>query len=176
MNSSSRIALLGWLLSVAGCGKAEKAEDRAWQVTIQGYGPIRTGMTLAEAEAAGSRTLTTPNAGFEECDYARFQGDTTRGVQFMVVSGRIARVDIDDSTISTNHGIRIGDTEARVEERYPGRVSVSPHKYVEGHYLMVAPEAAADSGLEIVFETDGAKVTTYRSGRVPEVEYIEGCS
>jgi hypothetical protein len=97
-------------------------------------------------------------------------------VLFMVSNGRIARVDINDSTTSTSHGIRIGDPETRVYEAYPNRVTSEPHKYVEGHYLTVAPEAAADSGLAIVFETDGSRVTGYRSGRTPEVEYVEGCS
>jgi hypothetical protein len=27
----------------------------------------------------------------------------------------------------------------------------------------------------IVFETDGKKVVKYRSGRLPAVEYVEGC-
>jgi hypothetical protein len=161
-------------LALAECKKAEMIEKPAWQVNIRGYGPIQAGMTLAQAAEAGKRPLTAP--GSEECDYVRFEGDTTRGIQFMVVQGRIARVDVHDTTIGTSHGIRIGDSEAAVEEKYADRVTVSPHKYEEGHYLVVAPGAPADSRHEIVFETDGARVTTYRSGRVPEVEYVEGCS
>ena len=34
----------------------------------------------------------------------------------------------------------------------------------------------ADSGFEVVFETDSQRVTRYRAGRLPEVEYVEGCS
>ena len=36
--------------------------------------------------------------------------------------------------------------------------------------------AAADSMYRIVFETDGPRVTQYRSGRVPAVDYGEGCA
>ena len=163
-------------LTLAGCKKAGTIENPAWQVTIRGYGPIQAGMTLAQAAEAGKRRLTAINPGSEECDYVRFESDTTADIQFMVVQGRIARVDVHDTTIGTSHGIRIGDSEAAVEEKYAERVAVSPHKYENGHYLVVAPAAPADSGHEIVFETDGARVTTYRSGRVPEVEYVEGCS
>ena len=170
------VLALSLVLALPACKKPAGNEDSAWQVSIRGYGPIRTGMTLSDAAAAAARPLTEINPGFEECDYVHFADDSSRSVQFMVVGGRIARVDIDDSTISTNHGIRIGDSEARVQSQYPGRVAVSPHKYVDGHYLTIAPELPADSGLAIVFETDGSTVTTYRSGRVPEVEYIEGCS
>lgn len=163
-------------LTLTGCRKAGTMENSAWQVSIRGYGPIQAGMTLVQATEAGKRPLTAISPGSEECDYVRFEGDSTRGIQFMVVQGRIARVDVHDTTISTSHGIRIGDPEAKVQEKYAERVTVSPHKYEDGHYLIVAPAAPADSGHEIVFETDGARVTTYRSGRVPEVEYVEGCS
>ncbi|HEV8124529.1 MAG TPA: hypothetical protein VGP80_09815 [Gemmatimonadales bacterium] len=163
-------------LAITACKKAEMADNQAWQVSIRGYGPIQAGMTLAQAAEAGKRPLTAINPGSEECDYVRFEGDSSRGIQFMVVQGRIARVDVHDTTISTSHGIRIGDSEATVQEKYAERVTVSPHKYGDGHYLVVAPATPADSGHEIVFETEGARVTTYRSGRVPEVEYVEGCS
>lgn len=59
---------------------------------------------------------------------------------------------------------------------YPGQVTVQPHAYTDGHYLVVTPPAAADSSFRIVFETDGQKVLRYRSGLVPAVEYVEGCS
>ena len=149
----------------------------AWTVSIHGYGPIRAGMTLSEAAAAGGRQFGEPQMGSEECDYFLFADDTVRGsAHFMVVSGQIARVDVNDSTIRTAEGARVGDTEERIMQLYPGRVTVQPHKYSDGHYLVVAPAAPADSGRNIIFETDGRVVTTYRAGRMPEVEYVEGCS
>jgi hypothetical protein len=76
-------------------------------------------------------------------------------------------------TIPTAAGARIGDTEARIKSLYEGRVTTTPHKYVKGgHYLTVTP---ADTSYRIVFETNGKKVTSFRSGRVPEVEQVEGC-
>ena len=168
----SRILCL--LLVLAGCKSESSKED--WTISIRGYGPIETGMTLAEASAAASRSFGKPDMGSAECDYVQFDGDTTRALNFMLVEGRIARVDIHDSTIATNHGARIGDSEARIEQLYAGRVTSLPHKYVDGHYLVVGPASPADSGNLIIFETDGNKVTTYRTGRVPEVEFVEGCS
>jgi hypothetical protein len=153
------------------------ASTDAWTVSIHGYGPIRAGMTLSEAAAAGGRRFGEPQMGSEECDYFLFADDSVRGsAHFMVVNGQIARVDVNDSTISTAEGARVGDTEQRITELYPGRVTVQPHKYSDGHYLVVAPASPADSGRNIIFETDGQKVTTYRAGRMPEVEYVEGCS
>jgi hypothetical protein len=62
-----------------------------------------------------------------------------------------------------------------VAELYSGRASLSPHKYVEGHYLTVTGTTAAQQNLRYVFETENGVVTRYRSGRIPEVEYVEFC-
>ncbi len=62
------------------------------------------------------------------------------------------------------------------QQLYPGQVSISPHKYVDGHYLIVTPSAPADSTYRLVFETDGKLVTRFRSGKMPEVTWVEGCS
>jgi len=53
-------------------------------------------------------------------------------------------------------------------------VTVTPHKYEDGHYLTV--NAADDSSFAIVFETSKGRVTRYRAGRRPAVELVEGCS
>lgn len=161
-------------LAAGGCGHGDA--PGAWQVTISGYGPIEPGMTLAQAQDAAGRRLTAINPGFETCDFVYFEDDPARRVGFMVIDGVVARIDISDSAVATGKGIRVGDPESRVMEQYAGRVTVSPHKYVEGHYLTVSPATTENSGNEMVFETDGERVTTYRIGRVPEVEFIEGCS
>ena len=151
--------------------------DGEWTVSFRGYGPLRAGMTLTEASQAGGRAFGEPQMGSVECDYFLFADDTVRGsAHFMVINGQIARVDVNDSTIATAEGARLGDTEQRIMELYPGRVVVQPHKYSDGHYLVVSPTSPADSGHYIIFETDGQKVMTYRAGRMPEVEYVEGCS
>ena len=148
-----------------------------WTVSPAGYGPVHAGMTLAQATQAAGRAFGDPQMGSEECDYFLFADDSVRGsAHFMVINGQIARVDVNDSSISTAEGARVGDTEQRITELYPGRVTVQPHKYSDGHYLVVAPAAPADGGRNIIFETDGKVVTTYRAGRMPEVEYVEGCS
>jgi hypothetical protein len=33
----------------------------------------------------------------------------------------------------------------------------------------------SDTALRLVFETEGARVTRFRVGRRPAVEYVEGC-
>lgn len=137
-------------------------------------GPVRAGMTVAQANAALGGILNV-RSSLDECDYIRPK-TTPRDVAFMVEKGRISRIDVtNSSTIATTAGARIGDTEARIRSLYPGRVTSQPHKYTDGRYLTVTPANAADSAFRIVFETDGTKVLQYRSGIRPAVEYVEGC-
>jgi hypothetical protein len=143
-------------------------------VTERGIGPLRAGMTVAAASAALGGALAVPAGGdTASCTYARWRGGPP-GVRVMIAEGRIARVDVDSSRVATATGVRVGDDESRVQSLYPARVVVSPSKYEKGHVLTVTP-SAGDSTLAIVFETVGGRVTRYRAGRRPEVEYVEGC-
>jgi hypothetical protein len=155
--------------SVAGAA----ASPAGWTVTEMGWGPVRAGMSVAEARAVLGGELGEPRN--RECDHVAPPGGP-KGVLLMIVGGQVARVEVTDTTIATAAGAHIGDTEARVHALYPGRVQTGPHKYVEGHYLVVRRGAGADSMYRLVFETDGQRVTRFRGGRFPEVEWVERCS
>ena len=143
-------------------------------VSEHGLGPLRTGMTVAQAKTALGSALVVPaeydSAG---CDYARWSA-APAGVRVMLDQGRIARIEVDSANVATAAGARVGDTEQRIQSLYPGRVTVTPHKYEDGKYLTV--NTVGDSSLAIVFETSKGRVTRYRAGRRPAVEYVEGCS
>jgi hypothetical protein len=142
-------------------------------VTERGLGPLRVGMTLAEARRALGGALVVPKGtDTTGCAYLTWR-DGPRGTRVMIDGGRIARVDVDSANVATTAGARVGDSEERIQQLYPGRVTVTPHKYVDGHYLTV--NAVGDSSAAIVFETEKGKVTRYRAGRRPAVEYVEGC-
>jgi hypothetical protein len=141
-----------------------------WTATAGRIGPIEIGMTRRDAESALGAPLVGP-ADAATCLYVR-PSRGPDGVLVMLVDGRVARVDVRQAGISTDAGIQVGDREARVREAYGERLTSSPHKYTSGHYLAVAPDAIH----QLVFETDGERVTRYRLGRLPEVEWVEGCS
>jgi len=141
-------------------------------VNYMGYGAVRAGMTIAEAEQAQNIKLPLLGPSMDPCHYVAPEG---RPVAFMVIDGKIARVDVNrESSVKTSEGARIGDTEDRIRSLYPQFIEVQPHKYTDGRYLIV--RAPADSNFRIIFETDGQKVTGYRAGRMPEVRWVEGCS
>ena len=142
-------------------------------VTERGLGALRAGMTLAEAKRALDGALVVPTGtDTTGCAYVTWRGGP-RGTRVMIDGGRVARVEVDSANVATAAGARVGDSEERIQQLYAGRVTVSPHKYVDGHYLTV--HAADDSSFAIVFETEKGKVTRYRAGRRPAVEYVEGC-
>jgi hypothetical protein len=147
-------------------------------LTLRGIGAVQIGMTVAEAAKAAGQPLTRgkPAPG-GNCSTVTPTASIA-GVNFMVIGDRIARIDVRKSSpITTLSGAKIGDSEARIKQLYPGQISVTPHKYrPEGRYLTYTPKDAKDSSYRLIFETDGKQVTDFRSGRLPEVTWVEGCS
>jgi hypothetical protein len=132
-------------------------------------------MSLNEASAALGETLRAPG---EECGYVT-PSRAPRGMQFMVVRGRVARVDIgQESDVRTLSGAGVGDSEERVRSLYPGRIRTEPHPYTgpQGHELIFVPADSRDTAFALVFETDGERVVNYRAGIRPMVLWVEGCS
>jgi hypothetical protein len=60
---------------------------------------------------------------------------------------------------------------------YGDELKVEPHAYTgpEGHYLVLDVDGEG-TGLMLLFETDGRKVTQFRSGNDEAVRFIEGCA
>lgn len=151
------------------------ASDATVQVSERGVGPLHIGMKLSDARTAtGDKISAPPAADTAVCGFARWSAGPA-GVRLMTAKGRIVRVDVDSGSTTTAEGARIGDTEARINTLYAGRVVTTPSKYTAGHYLTVKRPPAADSAYRFIFETNGSKVTRYRAGKLPEVGYVEGC-
>ena len=153
---------------------APPAAGTSFTIAPDSYGPLRVGMTVAQAASALGGGFAAPKGYSGGCGYAVLV-KAPRGLAVMLNEGKIARFEIRSGGIKTTEGARIGDSETRIKSLYAGRVTSTPHKYVSGgHYLTVVPPGS-DSGDRIVFETDGSKVTEYRSGKTPEVEQVERC-
>lgn len=179
--SCRRVVTVALVVAAAACAIGSPvfargvAGQQVFHVTTKGFGPVRVGMTAAQASSAlGVRlVLDEPN---EDCRYAT-PASGYPGVSFMLIAGRVARVDVSTSDYSTPSGARVGWTEAQIKALYPGRIEVSRNHYDDkGHYLAYVPKDAADKGHRIIFETDGSRVTGIRAGRIPEVQFVEGCS
>lgn len=164
-----RWSLLFVSLVSIGCAEPN-GEAAPWTTSARGLGPVTIGMTRSAAGAVLEAQLTGP-AGINDCTYLR-AATGLEGVLFMEVMGQIVRNDVTAPGISTAEKVAVGTPIAEVLNAYPSGVTRGPHKYTDGEYLTVAP----DVGHRIVFETDRERVTRYRVGRLPEVEWVEGCS
>lgn len=153
---------------------AASAHADDWRITTAGYGPAKIGMSVAEASQALGMTLVAEGPiDNPECHYLRPE-PAVEGLWFMISDDHVVRVEVNAPGIATRSGLGVGDSEARVKELLPS-AEVTPHKYVapDGNYLTVW---TADRKAAVRFETLQGKVTSFYAGRVPEVEYVEGCS
>ena len=152
------------------------APAAAPRLELRGLGPVRVGMTVAEAAAALGVELEPATAPTPACTlYAPASG--WEGVAFLVANGVVARVDVTAGATATAEGLALGQSETEAQQRYGDRLRVSDHDLLlGGHYLTLVPTAREDAGFRLVVETDGHRVTALRAGRLPEVELTEGCA
>jgi hypothetical protein len=148
------------------------AEPTAWTVTPSGIGPVQVGTAASElANIAGE----VPQLSGGECEYVR-PARLPSGVSLMIARGQVARIDVDSGGVRTAEGVAVGDSASRIAELYAGRTTTMPHKYVpEAQYITARGPSPADSANRIVFEVERGRVTRYRAGRIPEVEWVERC-
>jgi len=160
------------------------AQDRLTdksQVFINGIGPVRVGMTVEQAsKASGTRLIPnnyTNDGTNRNCFYIQPES-SPKNIAFMVTNGRISRVDIlGNKRITTVKGARIGDTESRIKSLYPGQIKYNGEGSGVGYHLLkFTPKDRADSNYRIIFQIYKNRVNDFRAGKLPEVEYSEGCA
>jgi hypothetical protein len=146
------------------------------RLRMDGIGSIRVGMTVDQAERAAEIKLRVDTEFTEACRYA-FPIGEPRDLAFMTSYGKIVRVDVSaNSAIKTVSGIGVGNTEHDVLRVYGDRIKREPHPYLHetGSYLVYRP--AGERTLLLIFETDGKKVVSFRSGVAEFVRATEGCA
>lgn len=169
--------LAATLLLLAACD----SKDTRRSLSMDGLGAVKIGMTATQAETALGVKLKPRDAQFFEpaCWYTSRADGQDPFVRYMVSGEEVVRIDIDKAppqavAVVSDKGIGIDTDEAAATAAYGDALKSTPHRYVEGgHYLRVA---APDGARALLFETDAGKVTTFRAGRVPYVDYVERCS
>lgn len=144
-------------------------------ITTEGIGPVLVGMTESEAEAAGNIELSTDGYVSGSCGY--FHTDSLNGVNFMFHKGTLARVDVMNPAISTLSGVSVGDSEADVYAAYGESIKETPEFYEPEHSsdLTYIPDDPNDHS-RVSFDVTRGEVVHIRAGRLPEVNYVEGCA
>jgi hypothetical protein len=162
-------------------------------VGLKNIGPVVVGMTIEQLATAAGVSLTRQpdfDQAVAETNCAYMSPGTIPGyvpppnsgnkspLAFMIVDGKLARIDILGGEFKTSQGIMVGSSEQEVQAAFGGASPLPPRAFIGPpyRYLTATPRQAADQNFRLVFESDGAKVVTYRAGKLPEVDYKNGCT
>ena len=146
----------------------------SWVVQLDGVGPVRIGMSLAQLNAALHERFRLPTDKTEQgCFYVKPKSHPQ--LAFMIEDGKLVRVDVDKPGISTEEGVHVGDSQAHAQQVYGAKAKVEPSQYTGeegGRYLTVR---SPDGHSGIRFETEKGKITTFYAGTYTAIQYVEGC-
>jgi len=176
--------------AASAAGAASAPPPPGGRFNFYGLKPAAAGQRLADAEAALGQPLkplpplraraaaapasaATSAAAVADCHYR--SSDAQPGVRYALAGGVITRVETRDPRYATVSGVRVGDTLARVQQAYGKRLQSAPHPYFDKGQMLTVP--APDRRHALVLESnDQGRIITLRSGRVPEVTWLEGCA
>ncbi len=147
------------------------------QASFLGYGDMKLGSTVEEARAAWGGELNGAPMEGTTCHYLWPKWITRPAdFAFMMEDGRFVRYDVGTDKETAPGGGKVGMSVEELQKLYGGALKGAPHKYTQGgQYLSM--DAGDVAPTRLVFEVDAAgKVTSWRVGLSPQVEYVEGCS
>ncbi len=158
-----------------------RAIPDAGDARMNGYGALDLGLTAEEArhEWTGGKLEGAANpAEPAGCFHMSPAGQSTPAqLAFMFENDLLVRYSVESPDIVAPGGGKVGMGEAAVQALYGGTLEAMPHKYVEGGKVLRSAEDGGGLPSKLMFELDAAgKVTEWRVGMVPQVDYVEGCS
>lgn len=147
------------------------------QLMLRRLGPVEFGMTLHEAEQAlGEPLIGDKQASGNPNCYEAAPASGPDGLWFMIENDHIVRVDIRNPLITTKSGAKVGISEESVFRIYKTRIKSQQHQYFDnGKYLVYVPTDEIDKDYRMIFDVVDGIVVQIRAGKLPSVEYIEGC-
>ncbi|MYG93577.1 MAG: hypothetical protein F4138_01065 [Acidimicrobiia bacterium] len=146
------------------------------KLSTAGLGAMYFGTTPEQAAAAIPTLWTSsPEAETPRC-FLLAPANGPNGIIATVYNGRIERLDINNSEISTRSGARLGSTEAELFELFGGeRLVIAAHASRAGNTITFVPVDESDKDYRVIFETDGTTVISMRAGRLPAVQPTDPC-
>lgn len=144
-----------------------------WRLTTQGYGPIRPGMTIGQAERLlDSRLRTKNHRPLEpECGHL-YPIKGHRGINLMFQNGRISRITAITKDVATKSGARVGDPATKLQSLYGKSLEIEPHKYDDTgqYYYIWEPEKLRGVKFEVI---DGFVQSIHAGDE--SISLVEGC-
>ena len=164
---SSRIALTVTAIVAMAVPSAAALSPRD-RISHSGLGPIKLGMTEVQIERAAKRHITLGSSPGVDCAFATLAGKT----QGLFTARRLRRIYIRTPRFATAKGVRVGSSERRVLAAYPNQLRREPQKYRPQEDDLVLRKGSR----KIIFTLNDGSVEEISTGRVPEIDLVEGCS
>lgn len=144
-------------------------------VTMNSYGPIHVGMTVAEAHEQlrklGRKNLPSPRSVPQTgCAYYRASDD----LKFMTEDRRIVRIETREASVVTPSGLRVGSSLDKVRRTLGSRIVESQQKYATDPAERSIVLVSGDRKFAIRVEGKDA-VGEIFVGSEPAIWLVEGC-
>ncbi len=146
---------------------------------FHGFGPARFGDDEESVRIAWGRPMAFDRVASADapCAYLLPDPKPSDGlaVAFMFEGGKFVRYDVKGDQYQAPGSGMIGNGVDALKSLYDGRYTEQPHKYIEGgkDFIVSGPDGS-DSRLIFEIGADG-KVSSWRVGVPPQVDYVEGC-
>jgi hypothetical protein len=176
-------ALVASLLALAACQQdppAQGARDAsAPPLTVEGYGDMRIGMTIADARQVSGQPLNAealepdvPGACSDQ-EYRTADGDQ---LWLMFEGDRLTRISASAEAPHTRtaQNVGVGSTDAEVRAAYQGLVEQGAHYDDPPAHNLIAWTTPDESGL--LFEVNDQGVVTAVHAGTASILYMEGCA
>jgi hypothetical protein len=160
--------------STASANPPSAAPATSSAAQYDGYGDMRFGMDESAFRHARQGELQGAASSDGGCYYLTPKWvKSAADFGFMFEQGHFVRYDVGNAKETAPGGGKVGMTVAQVRTLYGDRIEQSPHKYEQGAaYLRIAGQGRG----VLLFETDAAgKITRWRVGVPPQIDYVEGC-
>lgn len=170
--------LITFLVLVArGVSQTGVAEVTTSRLGFDGFGPIKIGMTVPQAERAFGRTLVKGET-INDCVFYQPKGGPA-GPSLTVIDGRIRIVEVrDNSKISTEHGLFIGSPITEIRRAYKKyTIEEKANPYGPDELIITIKKFRHSDGKhEIVFSVLGSRIVSIEAGDFTGMGWLTRCT
>ena len=152
------------------------------EISLRSFGPLRTNMTVAEAESLLDVDLVSTQENIGGCTFVAPAGPADPYAPQLQVfgddeDGRIVRIETYDPAIATPSGVRVGQPEATLPETYGASLQSSPDEYQpEDLNYEYVPVDDADADFRLMFSTVDDTIQSIWTATTEAAYLAEGCS
>ena len=150
------------------------AFDSSSSVSTVGVDAVSFCMTLNHARNAVGADFAPVTEPVDPACHLYVPAGGPSGITLTVTAGTVERADITTPDLTTRSGAGVGMSEQGLFDLFGDRLTSAPRDG-GGNTITFTPADASDAAFRVIFETDGDSVTSFRSGRVPQVNPTTPC-